>query len=207
MIQTDLQAFFRDGCGRCEHYQTPVCKVRVWPDVLAELHAIVRDSPLAASMKWGMPCYTLDGANVAMLAAMKDCCTLSFFKGAALHDPDGLLEPAGPNSHYARLLRFRSVDDVRERREHTVRIIEQAIAAERAGVIVQRPTDAEPMPAELNARLDADPALRDAFDALTPGRKRSFVLYVSGAKQAKTRADRAERCAPKIFAGKGFNER
>lgn len=207
MITTDVDVFLADGCGRCEQFATPACKVRRWPEVLAELRALLLDSGLTEEMKWGSPCYTDDGRNVVMLGALKDGCALGFFKGALLADPDGLLESPGPNSQAARQLRFRSVDEVRAKGEATRAFLAQAIAVERSGAKVAFREAPEPEPEELTAVLDADPAARAAFDALTPGRRRSHILHVLGAKQAATRRVRAERCLPKILAGKGFLDR
>ena len=207
MNRTSVDAYLRDGCGRCEHYRTPACKVHRWTAPLEALRALLRSTPLVEEMKWGAPCYTLDGKNVAMLAALNDSCTLSFFKGAALDDADGVLARPGPNSRFARLIHFRGLDDVQALRPAAERLVQQAIANERAGVRITPAEAPEPVPAELEARLAADPELRRAFDALTPGRRRSHILHVDGAKQSATRTRRAERCAPRILAGKGFNER
>jgi uncharacterized protein YdeI (YjbR/CyaY-like superfamily) len=202
-----FDAWLRDGCGRCEHYQTPRCKVLLWTPPLVALRAIVLAEGLVETMKWGSPCYTLDGKNVLMVVAFRDACALSFFKGAVLPDPAGVLESGGPNSRFIRQVRFRSLADVDARRDAIVELVRQAIVAERARVKVAAPADADPIPDELARRLEEDPALREAFDALTPGRRRSHLLHISGAKQAETRARRVERCAVDILAGRGFNER
>lgn len=207
MNRESVDAFLRDGCGRCEHYQTPACKVHLWTEPLKALRALLLETELVEEMKWGAPCYTLDGANVLMLSARKANCQISFFKGAALDDPEGALVPPGPNSRYARLLIFESLDEVQAQRPRIERFVQRAIALERAGVEVVVDDAPEPMPAELEARLESDPDLLLAFESLTPGRRRSHILYVSGAKQSGTRERRADRCAPKILAGKGFNER
>lgn len=207
MNTTSVDAFLADGCGRCDQYRTPACKVHRWTDALVELRAIARASGLTEAMKWGSPCYTDGGRNVVMIAALRDCCALGFFKGALLDDPDGVLEAPGPSSQAARQIRFRSVEEVRAKRPLAERLIAQAVAVERSGAKVSFARAPEPMPEELAAALDADPRARAAFDALTPGRQRSHVLHVSGAKQAASRRARAERCLPKILAGKGFLDR
>jgi len=203
---TSVDAYLRDGCGRCDRYRTPECKVHPWTEALTALRELVLAAGLTEAMKWGAPCYTLEGKNVVGVAALKDACALSFFKGALLEDPDGVLEAPGPNSRHVRYLKFSSAKQVRARRKLIQALLGQAIALQRAGKRVAPPA-AEPLPAELQARLDADPPLAAAFAALTPGRRRSHALYVSGAKQASTRATRAERCAAKILAGKGYTER
>lgn len=207
MNNTSVESYLQDGCGRCDHFQTPACKVHLWADALLALRALLRDTELAEEMKWGSPTYTLDGKNVVMLVSRKDHCALSFFKGAALDDPDGLLVQPGPNSRFARLLTFTSGEDVDRQRESMAGFLKQAIELQRAGVKVETADAPEPMPDELAQRLSTDPALQRAFEALTPGRKRSHILYVGGAKKSATREKRAERCAPRIAAGKGFNER
>ncbi len=201
-----VDSYLQDGCGRCDHYQTPQCKVHLWTPGLVALREVALASGLVETMKWGSPCYTLDGKNVAMLLAFRESFGFSFFKGAAMSDPEGVLESAGPNSNHGRYLKFRAVDEVNARRAQAAAYLDQAIALERAGVKTA-PAARPDVPAELEARLAADPALRAAYDALTPGRQRSHILHVSGAKATETRARRAEACAAIILAGKGFNER
>jgi uncharacterized protein YdeI (YjbR/CyaY-like superfamily) len=181
--------------------------VHSWTDALVALRELLSESELTEEMKWGSPCYTLNGKNVVAIAARKDCCALSFFKGAILKDPRGVLEAPGPSSRYARTLKFTSAEDVAARRVLAAQLVAQAIEVERSGKKVAPAPANEPMPDELQAALDADPALAEAYGALTPGRRRSHILYVSGAKQSQTRHTRAERCAAKILAGKGYNER
>ena len=207
MNRSDVDSYLADGCGRCDRYKTPECKVHRWTEPLKDLRALLLASGLTEEMKWGSPCYTLDGKNVAMLMSFMDRCALSFFGGALLSDEHGLLRVPGPNSRQARHLEFTSAEQVREHRVAIARYIEQAIEVKKAGLKVASETLPEPMPEELQQVLDADAELSAAFDALTPGRQRSYILHVSGAKQSKTRTSRAEKCIPKIVAGKGFNER
>lgn len=199
--------FLRDGCGRCERFATPACKVNDWREVLVRLRALALESGLTEDRKWGFPCYTLDGKNVLMVAAFKEHAALSFFKGAAMVDDAGLLEAPGESSRFMRQLKVRSVSELRARRPAARALIEQAIALERAGTKVDAAPASEPVPDELTARLSKDRKLRAAFDALTPGRRRSHILHVSGAKQPETRARRADKCVEAILAGRGFNER
>lgn len=207
MNNTSVDSYLAEGCGRCDRFRMPSCKVHTWAEALAALRDLLRTSALTEEVKWGQPCYTLGGKNVVMIAAFDDSCALSFFKGILLTDPDGLLERPGPNSHAGRLFRFTSVEEVAARRALAAQFVEEAIALERSGARVPTRERSEPMPDELQEALDAHPRVQAAFDALTPGRRRSYVLHVSGAKQSKTRAARAERCIPKILAGKGFHER
>ncbi len=207
MNRTSVDAYLQDGCGRCEHYQTPACKVLLWTPALVALRELLRSAGLAEEMKWGSPCYTLGGKNVVMIGSFKDSCALMFFKGALLEDEDGVLESPGPNSHHARYLKFRSVEDAHARLAQARRFVDLAIALERSGVKAEPRATQEAMPEELARRLAEDDALRAAFEGLTPGRRRSHVLHVCGAKQAETRARRVDRCAQDILAGRGFNER
>jgi uncharacterized protein YdeI (YjbR/CyaY-like superfamily) len=199
--------YLRDGCGRCEHYRTPACKVHRWTSVLEGLRRLALDCGLVEEVKWGCPCYTLAGKNVIMVAAFKDYAALQFFKGAALVDELGLLESPGPNSKIGRLLKLRSPEDFVARRTIARGLIEQAMALERAGTKVARTAAAEPLPVELERRLASDASLRRAFEGLTPGRRRSHVLHISGAKQSETRERRVDRCTEDILAGRGWNER
>lgn len=207
MNTESAEAFLRDGCGRCSRYRTPSCKVHAWTAPLTRLRERLRDSALTETMKWGSPCYTLGGKNVVMLVVFKDSCALSFLKGAALDDPEGVLEPPGPNSRFARFMRFRSLDEVEARVAAIDRLLAQAIELERSGRTVVVARDPELVPEALQQLLDAQPALRSAFEALTPGRRRSHILHVAGAKQAATQARRAAACVPEILAGRGQHER
>jgi uncharacterized protein YdeI (YjbR/CyaY-like superfamily) len=207
MNRDSVDAYLRDGCGRCEHYQTPQCKVHAWTDALRVLRAVALDAGLTETMKWGSPCYMLGDANVAMLVAFRESCALSFFQGAGLDDPEGVLESPGPNSRFGRYFRFRSAMEVATRRSAIDRLLAQAVALARSGEKLAVAPAAEPVPEELERLLAADPGLRRAFEALTPGRRRSHILHVAGAKQSETRARRAEKCAPEIRAGRGFQER
>lgn len=207
MSTQSVDAYLADGCGRCQHYRTPACKVHSWSAPLVALRALLRATELAESVKWGSPCYTLGGKNVVMIMAFRDACALSFFKGAALDDPSGALESPGPSSRFVRLLRFRSYAELAAKRAVAQRLVAQAIELERAGAKVDAKPAAEPIPDELAQRLRTDARLRRAFEALTPGRRRSHILHISGAKQHQTRLRRLERCVVDILAGRGFHER
>lgn len=207
MNNESVDSYLQKGCGRCDRYETPECKVHDWAELLGLLRELLLASGLSEDMKWGSPCYTLKGKNVVMIAARNEYCALSFLKGAILDDPQGVLKAPGPNSRFARYFPFTSADELRARRELAVALIAQAVENERAGKQVNPGPANEPIPAELQERVESDPTLAAAYEALTPGRRRSHILYVSGAKQSKTREARSERCAAKILAGKGWNER
>lgn len=207
MNTESVDAYLRDGCGRCALHRTPQCKVHRWTEELTALRRMLRATELTEEMKWGSPCYTLDGDNVILLAAFKECCVISFPKGVALPDPGNLLEAPGPNTRVGRVIKLRGIQEVERHRAAIAKLVDAAVALHRSGVKVDVPPASEPMPEELERRLEEDAALRQAYEALTPGRQRSHVLYVGGAKQAATRVRRVERCVDKILAGRGFNER
>lgn len=205
--RTSVEAYLKDGCGRCEHYQTPQCKVLLWTEPLQALRKLVLAAGLQETLKWGSPCYTHDGRNVVMVVSFREYCSIEFFQGAALEAEEGVLESHGENSHVARFVRFHSAKEVRARKALLEGLLAQAIERAKAGEKIERPKAAQPVPAELARRLASDAPLRKAFEALTPGRRRSHVLHVSGAKQSTTREARVAKCVPVILAGRGFNER
>jgi len=206
MMIKDPNDYFIDGCGRCSLHGTDQCKVRKWADPLVLLREIMLQSGLEEEAKWGQPTYTLKGKNVAMIYSFKDSCGISFFKGVLLQDDAKILVHAGSNSNVARLLKITSAAQVSELEPHIHAYIAEAIALEKSGTKVPKPTEREPMPETLAHWLENDPQLQTAWDLLTPGRQRSFILHVGSAKQEQTQFNRIEKCIPKIYAGKGFNE-
>lgn len=178
-----------------------------WRDELLALRAILAETDLDVEWKWNQPVYTAHGGNIGTMWGFKEACTLGFFKGVLLKDPEGLLEAPGENSRSSRVLKFRSVAEI-EAKDAVIRaFVAEAIANEKAGLKVEFPKDDLEYPAELVDRLDGDTDFRTAFEALTPGRRRGWVLHFSGAKQSATRASRIDKAAPKILAGKGWNGR
>lgn len=199
--------YLATGCGRCPLGGTPDCKVLLWTHPLERLRNMLLRCGLTEELKWGHPCYTLRGKNVALLGAFKDTCVLSFLKGVLLQDPHGLLEKPGENSHEGRVIRFSNEDDVLQKAAMVEEFIRQAIAVEEAGLKIPKREESEEIPAELQARLEEMPELQAAFSALTPGRQRGYILHIAGAKQSATRAARVEKCIPAILAGRGFFDR
>lgn len=177
-----------------------------WPDVLAALRPVLVGAGLSESIKWGKPCYSAGGGNIAIIQEMKDFLALMFFKGALLTDPAGLLVEQGPNSRSARRVTFTTAGQVDVHAADLEAFVAEAIALEVAGATVAPAPEPESA-VELAARLEADPVLAAAFDALTPGRRREYNLYISGAKQTTTRASRVERVVERILAGKGLRDR
>lgn len=178
----------------------------LWPDEMAALREILLACDVIEELKWRKPCYTYKANNIAIMQEMKGFLALMFFKGVLLADPSGVLEEQGPNSRSARRIRFTSVDDVARLADTVTAYVADAIDVEDAGVEVG-PASELVLVDELRERLERDPALSAAFEALTPGRRREYNLYFSDAKQASTRAARVEKYAHNILDGKGFRDR
>jgi uncharacterized protein YdeI (YjbR/CyaY-like superfamily) len=180
-----------------------------WRDELEQLRRIVLDCGLTEEVKWGAPCFTADGGNVAILGALNEYCCLSFFKGVLLADPEGLLDAPGDHTRSGRMIRFTEVDRILEIEPTLKAYVREAADLERAGAKVDFAKDRDdvPIPVELQAKLDESADFRTAWEALTPGRRRAYLLHFTGAKQSATRTARIERHAPRILQGKGMNDR
>lgn len=183
-----------------------IARSKKWPDEMATLRPILLGCGLGEAIKWGKPCYSHDGSNIAIMQEMKDFLALMFFKGALMSDPANILESQGPNSRSALRVCFTSVDQVEQLADTITSYVEEAIVVEASGLEVPPAPELE-LVAELTERLAADPALAEAFYALTPGRQREYNLHISDAKQAATRVGRIDKLAPKILAGKGMRDR
>ncbi|MFC7337620.1 DUF1801 domain-containing protein [Haloferula chungangensis] len=178
-----------------------------WRAELVRLREIVLACKLSEELKWGSPCYVFEKSNVLIMGELKESCTLSFFKGALLKDPEGILDKPGENTRAARVLRFTSVGEIDELESILKAYIREAIELEKAGAKVDFKEAAElPVPDELQMQFDEDPDFKKAFEALTPGRQRAYLLHFGAAKQAKTRASRVAASKRRIFAGKGMND-
>ena len=205
-MTTDVETYFSEGCGRCSLGGTPQCKVHTWQQELIALRRIVLECGLDEECKWGVPCYTFQGKNILMVSALKDSCILSFFKGSLLHDEHGMLSFAGENSQVAKMFRFTRAEDILMLEELIKTYIFEAVEVEKAGLKV--PQSAAPeLPDELLQKFEEMPAFQVAFEALTPGRQRGYVLYFSQPKQAQTRESRIEKCVPKILNGEGLHDK
>lgn len=199
--------YLLEGCGRCSLGGTPECKVHQWISELELLRMIVLDCGLTEESKWGVPCYTYRGSNVLIVSAFKDYCSISFFKGSLLSDPKEILEKPGENSQAARLLKFTNTGAIKALEVHIKNYIYEAIEVEQAGLKVNFKKTSEPIPEELEKRFADDPILKTAFESLTPGRQRGYLLYFSAPKQSKTRASRIEKSIGKILNGEGINDK
>lgn len=205
LMNPDVDHYLAVGCGRCSLVGTPQCKVHNWPQELALLRAILLDCELTEAVKWSMPCYTYEDSNIVMMSAFKEYCALSFFKGALLKDAAGILAKPGENSQASRVIKFTSVDEIIAMEPVIKAYINEAIEVEKAGLKVALKETADyDIPEEFQTKLDENPDLKAAFEALTPGRQRGYLLYFAGAKQSKTRAARVEKYMQKILDGKGF---
>lgn len=176
-----------------------------WVAEMTALQPILLECGLTPEIKWGKPCYSHEGRNIAIFQPMKVFLSLMFFKGALLDDPAGLLRSQGPNSRSALRLELTSVEEVAERAEIIKDYVADAVEVEDKGLSVEPAPEPE-LCAELADRLEADPDLRAAFERLTPGRQREYNLHIGDAKKAETREARVDKCAPKILAGKGFRD-
>jgi uncharacterized protein YdeI (YjbR/CyaY-like superfamily) len=178
-----------------------------WQKETDNLRKIVLNCDLAEELKWGKPCFTYQKKNVAIVIPLKDACALSFFKGALLKDPKHILQKIGEHTQAGRWIKFTSPKEISVLQPTLRSYIYEAIQVEESRRKVPLKKASEyVVPEELQVRLNAAPELKAAFEALTPGRRKSYIFHVSGAKQAKTRAARAEKCVPMILSGRGFNE-
>jgi uncharacterized protein YdeI (YjbR/CyaY-like superfamily) len=172
-----------------------------------KLRTIVLECGLTEELKWGCPCYTFQDNNIVLIHMFKEYCALLFFKGALLDDPNGVLVQQTENVQAARQIRFANIREIFDLEPVVKAYIYEAIEVEKAGLKVPLKKTAEfTMPEEFQNRLDENPALKTAFDALTPGRQRGYLLYFSSAKQSKTRQSRIEKYMPQILNGKGLDD-
>lgn len=183
-------------------------KHKQWQDILAALRAIMLDCHLVEEIKWRSPAYTFQGANLTLMGTAKDYVSLAFLKGVLLKDELKILQAPGENSRIARMIKFTDVAQVHKLQKTIRQYVLEAIELEKAGVKVDLEKGRElPIPEELQQAFDADSEFESAFYALTPGRQRSWIIHINGAKQSATRVSRIEKARPKIFDGLGMNER
>jgi len=182
-------------------------KAKKWRDGLERLRKIALDCGLEEELKWGCPCYSYQKDNIVLIHVFKEYFAMLFFKGALMNDADGLLIQQTENVQSARQMRFTEDDQIGELASTIKACIHEAIEIEKAGLKVEfKKTNEFKMADEFKYKLDRIPALKEAFEALTPGRQRNYLLYFSSAKQAQTREERVEKYIPQILAGKGMND-
>jgi uncharacterized protein YdeI (YjbR/CyaY-like superfamily) len=183
-----------------------VGRAKTWRGEIEKVRSILLESGLDETIKWGKPCFSFEGANVAIIQPFKAHCSLMFFKGSLLEDTHGLLRSQGEATQSALRLEFTSEAEIKK--PVLKSYVKQAIAVEKAGLKVEFKAKHElELPAELSQILKKDRKLAKAFEALTPGRRRAYVLFFNGAKQSATRVTRIEKHIPNILAGKGINDR
>lgn len=182
-------------------------KADKWQEEIEKLRMLILDCGLDEELKWGCPCYTFQGNNIVLIHVFKEYCAILFFKGALLNDPQGILIKQTANVQAARQVRFTSVLEVVEKATALKTYIFEAIEVEKAGLKVPlKKTDEFAVAEEFQEKLDQIPALKIAFEALTPGRQRAYLLHFSQPKQSATRTARIEKSMPRILNGKGLND-
>jgi len=182
-------------------------KEKKWQKEIEQLRIIVLDCGLTEELKWGCPCYTFENRNIVLLHVFKEYCALLFFKGTLLNDPENILIQQTPNVQSARQLRFTNVREITTKERIIKSYIYEAIEVEKAGLQVKlKKTSEFKIPGEFQNKLDKKPALKKAFEALTPGRQRAYIFHFSQPKQSKTREARVEKYIPQILDGKGLDD-
>ena len=203
---TDIEAFFSLGCGRCDRFGTADCSARIWAPELAALRRICLDMGLEEHVKWGHPCYMHAGRNIVLIGALRGDFRLNFFKAALMKDPEGMLQRQGPNTQNPDCIVFTAAGQVAAREPSLRAYIAEAMGYAEAGIVPVKSARQVELPDELVEAMDADPELAEAFHALTPGRQRSYVIVLNGAKATATKVARIEKFRPRVLAGKGANE-
>ncbi len=178
-----------------------------WQEELKQLRKIALGTQLMETIKWGVPCYVFGESNIILLGSFKAFCSISFFKGSLLQDPNGILSKPGENSQSVRMLKFTDLDQIRQLEKVIKAFIFEAIEIEKAGLkpVLEKSVDLE-FPEELLQMLDQDAAFKAAFTALTPGRQRGYNLFFTAPKQSVTRIARIEKYRQQILDGKGIND-
>jgi uncharacterized protein YdeI (YjbR/CyaY-like superfamily) len=201
-----VDRYLIDGCMRCKLGATPACKVNKWRTELETLRSIVMQHDLKEELKWGAPCYTYNGKNVILLSALKDAVVISFLKGSLIEDKKNILHKAGENSNVARIVKFKTADEIISVQQELNNFIKAAIDIENKGLKISKKTNDIQIPIELEEIFRADAALKKAFIALTPGKQRGYIIYFTQPKQVETRIKRIEKCREKILNGEGLND-
>lgn len=183
-----------------------ITSAKAWQPELKALRRIILSTGLTEELKWDQPCYTHDGHNIVLIGGFKDHCRLMFCNGSLLKDPQNLLQKPGQHTQAGRYIPFTSVKEIKALEPDLKAFLHAAIENEKVGVKPVYKTTPEPIPEELQTKLNKDPALDEAFAALTPGRQRAYLLHFNAAKQSATRTSRIEACRSRILAGKGIHD-
>lgn len=203
----NVTQYLQNGCGRCERWNTLSCSAIIHNAILIEIINLLRSTGLKEEIKWSNPCYTYRGKNIALVGAFKDYCVLSFFKGALLRDPKGLLVKPGENTQAGRVIRFTDPQQVLLHQEYILHLIDQALQLEKDGTKINREQNALPEVDEFSQKLHSSPELRQAFSRLTPGRQKAYLLHFAEPKTSEARLRRIEKCIPLILEGKGLYDK
>ncbi len=182
-------------------------KAKSWQNEYLKMREIALGCGLTEELKWGCPCYTFNGNNVVLIHGFKEYCAFLFFKGALLHDAEGMLIQQTENVQSSRQIRFTDLSEINKSAKVLKAYINEAIEVEKAGLkVALKKTKEYAVPEEFQKQLNKKASLKKAFEALTPGRQRAYLLHFSAPKQSKTREARVEKCIPQILAGKGLND-
>lgn len=182
-------------------------KAQQWQEEFEKLRKIALGTELVEDLKWGCPCYTYEGKNIFLIHGFKEYCALLFFKGALMNDPENILIQQTENVQAARQIRFTNLQQIIDLEKIIKEYMFQAVEVEESGVKVEmKKTKEFEIPEEFQQKLDENPELKTAFETLTQGRQRAYLLYFSSAKQSKTRESRIEKYIPEILNGKGLND-
>jgi uncharacterized protein YdeI (YjbR/CyaY-like superfamily) len=182
-------------------------KAQNWQEEMELLRTIILDCGLEEDLKWGKPCYSFQNTNFVIIQPFKEYYSLLFFNGALLNDTNNILIKPGENTQAGRQVRFNNLQELKKLKSTLKSYIYKAIEIEKSGLkVVPKPKAAYPIPDEFQSRLDAMPALKKAFEALTPGRQRAYLMHFAAAKQSKTREARVESYLQKILSGKGISD-
>lgn len=189
---------------RCDEYFNKAMK---WQEESRKLRDIILSCNLTEEFKWSKPCYMYNGSNIIVLQGFKEYCALLFVKGALLKDTNDILVKPGENTQAGRQIRFTNLKEITDMEDILKSYINEAIEVEKSGLkVVLKETKEYAMPEELENELDSNPSLKEAFNRLTPGRQRAYIIFFSQPKQSITRQSRIEKCADKILDGKGLND-
>ncbi|MFM1771380.1 MAG: hypothetical protein RLZZ71_522 [Bacteroidota bacterium] len=206
-MNPQVDTILAEGCGRCKLVGTPACRIIIRSQEMKSLRELALEAGLEEEVKWGFPAYTFKKKNIFMLGSFKEYSSIMFFKGALLSDPDNILVQPTENSNSGRQLRFVNAKEIAKQKKSILAYIFEAIEIEKSGAKIEaKKTSDYPMPDELKLKFKELPELKNAFEKLTPGRQRGYLLHFSQAKQSATRLSRIEKSMEAIFNGKGLNE-
>jgi uncharacterized protein YdeI (YjbR/CyaY-like superfamily) len=206
-VISQIEDYFSQGCGRCSRFATPECSSQIWAPGLQALRQICLDTGLVETLKWGHPCYTHQGRNLAIIGAFRGDFRLTFFNASLLKDAKKVLQRKGPNTLHADILSFTDAVEVKKMQATIRAYLQEAMALAEAGVKPAKVVHELQLPPELIEALKQDKELDDAFHQLTLGRQRSYVIHLSTAKKSETRVARIKGFREKIMSGKGAMER